>query len=144
MSLQVNAYVMLDGQANEAIRYYEAALGARTVFIQTMGQAPEEVTASLSDGQKERVAHAVLQIGDSVLYIADQVEDKRTVRGDRVSLCLTLDEPDAAQALYDALLPGSEVIEPLRSHYFSPAYGMLTDRFGVTFQIFTKRGGSSK
>ncbi|MFD1954474.1 VOC family protein [Paenibacillus thailandensis] len=137
--MQVNGYILLDGNAAEAIRYYEQTLGAEVLFSQTFGEAPEDVTAEMTDGQKRLVAHAVLKIGESVLFVADASEELTLTEGNRVSICLTTDRAEETRRIYEALLPGSNVPAPLQPLYFSPAYGMLTDRYGVTFQLFTKR-----
>lgn len=72
MTFQLTPYIMLDGKAKEAIRFYERAFDAQVLFMQTFGEGPENSASALSDDEKERVAHAVLKVGDTKLFVADE------------------------------------------------------------------------
>lgn len=140
MNVKFTPFIMLNGHANEAIRFYEKALGAQVVFKQTFGEMPEEGnTSPIPEEMKERIAHSVMVVGDSELYVSDSEPDQLLERGDQVNICLTVKEVSEADRIYDALRTEGKVLSPLQPLYFSPAYGMITDRFGVTFQIFTER-----
>lgn len=140
MNVKFTPFIMLDGHANEAIRFYEQALGAQVVFKQTFGEIPEEDnTSSMPEDMKERIAHSVMVVGGSELFVSDSEPGQLLERGDQVNICLTLKEVSEAERIYQALRAEGQVLLPLQPLYFSPAYGMITDRFGVTFQIFTER-----
>lgn len=126
---------MLDGDAREAIAFYEQALEAKVVFKQTFGEAGQAV----SEQTRDRVAHAVLKIGGAVLFVADTDPGVRFAQGKQVNICITIADKVQAQKYYEALKEGGQVDHPLQEVHFSPAYGMVTDKFGVTFQIFTQR-----
>ncbi|MFD0589337.1 VOC family protein [Paenibacillus sp. GCM10027627] len=140
MNVKFTPFIMLDGRANEAIQFYEQAFVAQVVFKQTFGEIPEDgVTSQMSEEVKKRVAHSVLVVGGSELFVSDSEQGQSLERGDQVNICLTLKEVSDAERIYDALRSEGKVLLPLQPFYFSPAYGMVTDRFGVTFQIFTER-----
>ncbi|SHE15426.1 Uncharacterized protein conserved in bacteria [Chlamydia abortus] len=138
MNVKFTPFIMLDGHANEAIRFYEQALGAQVVFKQTFGGIPEEGNASpMAEELKKRIAHSVLVVGGSELFVSDSEPNQQLERGDQVNICLTVKDVSDAERIYDALRSEGKVLSPLQPLYFSPAYGMVTDQFGVTFQIFT-------
>lgn len=138
MNVKFTPFIMLDGHANEAIRFYEQALGAQVVFKQTFGEIPEEGnTSPMAEELKKRIAHSVLIVGGSELFVSDSEPNQQLERGDQVNICLTVKDVSDAERIYDALRSEGKVLSPLQPLYFSPAYGMVTDRFGVTFQIFT-------
>ncbi len=139
MNVQFTPFIMLNGQANEAIRFYEETFGAAIVFKQTFGEAPRDGAAPMPEEMKARIAHSVLVVGGSELYVSDSELSQPLERGDQVNICLTVKEVAKAERLYAALSAEGKVLLPLQPFYFSPAYGMVTDRFGVTFQIFTER-----
>jgi PhnB protein len=139
MGLKAIPYIMLDGNAKEAIQFYEKALDAKLLFSQTMGEASNQGENPIPAEAKDRVAHAVLQVGETELYVADVLPGEAVQFGDQLSICLTIDDAEHAQKLYELLQEGGQVKVPLTQDYFSPAYAMLADKFGVTFQIFTKR-----
>lgn len=137
MNVKFTPFIMLDGHANEAIRFYEQALGAQVVFKQTFGEIPEEGNASpMAEELKKRIAHSVLVVGGSELFVSDSEPNQQLERGDQVNICLTVKDVSDAERIYDALRSEGKVLSPLQPLYFSPAYGMVTDQFGVTFQIF--------
>ncbi|WP_199621929.1 VOC family protein [Paenibacillus alkalitolerans] len=135
MTLQLIPFIMLDGNAKEAILFYEGSLDAKVAFKQTFGEGPETVP----EEAKERISHSVLKIGEAELFIADTFPDEPNQPGHRVQICITSPDMEKSKQFYDALQQGGQVITPLQEIYFSPAYGVITDKFGVTFQIFTRR-----
>jgi len=140
MNVKFTPFIMLNGVANEAIRFYEQALGAQVVFKQTFGEIPEDGGASpMAEELKNRIAHSVLVVAGSELFVSDSESGQPLERGDQVNICLTVKEVSEAERIYDALRSEGKVLLPLQPLYFSPAYGMVTDRFGVTFQVFTER-----
>lgn len=138
MIIQATPFIMLDGTASEAIRFYEQALGARVVFLQTFGDAPEG-TAEREESA-ERIAHCVLEIGMERLFVSDTLSGQAAGEQGHVQICLTTDDAGETRRLYNALRVGGQIEHELSAVYFSPAYAVVTDPFGVTFQLFTRRG----
>jgi len=138
MNVKLTPFIMLDGQASEAIPFYEQALGAQVVFRQTFGEIPQEGHPwTMTEELKERIAHCVLVAGGTELFVCDSEPNQQLERGDQVNICLTVKDASEAERLFDALRSDGKVLMPLQPVYFSPAFGMVTDRFGVTFQVFT-------
>ncbi|MDQ0060227.1 VOC family protein [Paenibacillus harenae] len=133
--LKAIPFIMLDGKAAEAIRFYEEALGATVVFKQTFGESPGG--ENFSSEEQERLAHSVLRIGDTQLFTADIGSDFPYKEGNQVNICLTTADVNQSRQFFQALQQGGQVNIPLGEVHFSPAYGVVTDHFGVTFQIFT-------
>jgi len=132
---QLVPFIMLDGNAKEAIEFYEKSLGAKVVFKQTFGEGPQPV----SEGEKDRIAHSVLKIGEAELMVSDTLIGQAPQAGNRLNICIISSDAEQSRQLYDALRQDGQVDIPLGEIFFSPAYGMVTDKFGVTFQVFTKR-----
>ncbi|MFC5650977.1 VOC family protein [Paenibacillus solisilvae] len=139
MALQLTPFIMLDGSAEEAIRFYEEALHGKLVFKQTFGEGPEDHDNPLPAHTKDRIAHSVLKIEDAELMCCDIVPGEPLHQGNQVTICLTASDADQAEQLFNALQEGGQVETPLAETYFSPVYGVVTDKFGVTFLVFTKR-----
>jgi PhnB protein len=138
MSLQLNAFIMMDGNAQEAILFYEKSLGAKVLFKQTVGEGPKNSEISLTADEKARVSHSVLKIGESEIMVSDNLPGQPFQSGNQVTICITADVKEEAKQIYEALKQEGQVNMPLQETYFSPAYGIVIDKFGVTFQIFTK------
>lgn len=139
MPFKATPFILLDGQAREAIRFYEAAFDARVVLVKTCGEAPDADVGSMSAEARNRITHSVLMFGGAELYVADCLPGEPAHAGLRVQICVTSPDVAASTRIFDTLKDGGEVVMPLAPIYFSPAYGIVRDRYGVTFQIFTER-----
>ncbi|WP_029192788.1 VOC family protein [Paenibacillus harenae] len=138
MTVQLNAYIMLDGKAAEAIAFYEKSLNAKVLFKETVGEGAGSPELPVPEEQKNLVAHAVLKVADSELFVADQIPGQPVHQGNLLTICITTTDIEQSRQFYEALRQDGRVEQPLGEQYFSPAFAVVTDRFGVTFQIFTK------
>ncbi|MBW7455971.1 VOC family protein [Paenibacillus sepulcri] len=139
MTMALMPYLMMDGNAEEAIQYYAQTLNAKVLFKQTVGEGPDNPDSPYSEDEKKRIAHSVLKVGETDFYVADLLPGLLPGGGNQITICLTTEDKDQAKQVYGSLQQEGHVIMPLQEIYFSPAYGMVTDKFGITFQIFTKR-----
>jgi PhnB protein len=138
MTLRLTPYLMLDGNAKEAIQYYKKVFDAEVVFSQTFGEMPENPEFPLSAEAKERIAHAWLKVGESDLMFSDTFPGQPPQIGDQVTICISTNDMERSKQIYEDLKQGGQVKMPLQETHFSPAYGIVTDKFGVTFQIYTE------
>ncbi|CAI6085166.1 VOC family protein [Cohnella sp. JJ-181] len=139
MSVQLVPFVMLDGRAGEAIDFYVTALGAEVSFVQTVEAGTEDPGQPETDSAQRRIAHSELKIGDALLMVADCDPGKPAREGDLLTICITTPHAEQTTRIYEALKEEGEVKVPLGAFHFSPAYGVVKDKFGVTFQCFTSR-----
>ncbi|MGZ7441174.1 VOC family protein [Paenibacillus sp. TH7-28] len=139
MTMRLTPYLVMNGNAKEAISFYEKALGATVVFAQSFGEMPENPEFPLPEEAKDRVSHAMLKVGETDLMFSDTFPGQPHQSGNQVTICLTTNDAEQAKRMFDALAEGGRIDMPLQETFFSPAYGSLTDKFGVPFQIFTER-----
>lgn len=137
MTVQLTTFLWMDGNAKEAIEFYKEALDASVLFVQTYGDAPEDPKFSLPANMKDLVAHAVVKIEESSIMIADMTPGKPHRSGNQVSICITTNDMEKSRKFYASLTQEGQVDMPLQQTHFSPGYAMVTDKFGVAFQIFT-------
>jgi PhnB protein len=123
MSLEMIPFFMMDGNAKEAITYYEKILAAEVAFIQMNG---------------DKVDHAVLKIGESQVMISDLISEIPYQKGNQVNICITTSDRKQAEQIYHSLIEEGKIHLPMCEMPFSPAYGIVTDKFGVCFQVFTQ------
>ena len=89
---------------------------------------------ALPPGSEDKVLHAVVRIGDTTLMVSDgRCSGQPVFQG----FALTITAPDVARAdeMFAALAEGGHVQMPLARTFFSPRFGMVTDRFGVLWMI---------
>lgn len=141
MVLRLNPYITLDGRTKEAIEFYKQALGAQVAGVLTFGEMPADPSYPLPEAAKDRVAHAMVKVGETDLMFSDTFPGQPTTVGDHVSICITTDDPAKTRQIFEALSPGSKVGMPVQETSWSPAYGIVTDKFGVMFQLTTEGKG---
>ncbi|MBM7566670.1 VOC family protein [Paenibacillus sacheonensis] len=138
MSLRLTPYFVMNGNAQEAIEFYERALGASVLFKQTFGEMPSNPDYPLPDSANNLIGHAMIKVGESDLMFSDTFGGDEARIGNQVTICITLQDVEEAHRIFNALSDGGQVVTPLMETHFSPAYGSVTDKFGITFQFFTE------
>ena len=138
MTMRLYPYLMMDGNAKEAIEFYTKALDANLLFSQTFGEMPENPEFPIPAEVKDRVAHATIKVGETELMFSDIFPGQPYQSGNQVTICLSTNDMGQSQKIFEALQQGGQVNMPLQETHFSPAYGIVTDKFGVTFQIYTE------
>ncbi|WP_066295577.1 VOC family protein [Bacillus sp. FJAT-29937] len=137
MSFKFIPYLMMDGNARDAIGFYEKVFNAEVMGILTFGQMPPNPEFPLPEEAKDLVSHATIRVGESELMFSDIFPGQPHQIGSQVTICITLNNADQAHQVFESLQDGGQVSMPLQKTDFSPAYGVVTDKFGVTFQVYT-------
>ena len=97
---------------------------------------PMLATIDRTTGTGDKVLHSCFRIGDSRIMASDgYCKGKPDFQG--FSLTLQAADKDEADRLFKALEPGGQVQMPLTETFFSPRFGMVADRFGVSWMIVT-------
>ena len=131
-SMQVGPYLFFNGRCDEALEFYRSALGAEVTHVMRFKESPEPDACPA--GAEEKVMHANLRIGDTTVMVSDgYCEGKPEFHG--FSLLISLDDGAEAERLFTALTNGGEVQRPLAKTFWSPRFGMVNDRFGVSWII---------
>ncbi|NRD77917.1 VOC family protein [Bacillus sp. BRMEA1] len=137
MSLKLIPYFVMDGNAKEAIHFYERALGAQVLFSQSFGEMPENPEFPIPAEAKDRISHATIKVGETELMLSDTFPGQPHQSGNQVTICISTDDANKAKEMFNALSDGGQVTMPLQETFFSPAYGSVIDKFGINFQVFT-------
>src|SRR3982074_2350494 len=126
--MQLNAHLSFNGQCQAALRAYEQCLGGSIVFMTAYGDSP--MADDVPAGWHDKIVHATLRIGDSVLTAADVPPDAyRKPQG--FSISLTPGTAEEAERIFNALAENGTVEIPLQETFWALRFGMLVDRFGT-------------
>ena len=130
----IEPYLFFGGRCEEALAFYGTALGASVSFMMRYSDSPEATPPGmLAPGFENKVMHASFQIAGNTLMASDGCDTNSNFNGFRLSLSLpTQAETERAFA---ALAEGGSVQMPLSKTFWSPSFGMLTDRFGLAWMI---------
>jgi len=136
--MQVQPYLFFDGRCEEAIEFYKSALGAEILLLMRFKDGPAPAAGKgcmVSPESADKVMHASLKIGDAMVMASDgQCTGHPSFQG--FSLSLTMPSEAEAKRLFHSLSEGGQVQMPLAKTFFSPCFGMVADRFGVSWMIY--------
>jgi len=128
----VQPYLFFDGRTEEALAFYRKALGAEVEMLMRFKDSPE--LANNPPGSEEKVMHSSFTLNGATLMASDgHCQGKPSFEG--FSLSLAAKDEAEAKRLFGALAEGGEVQMPLAKTFFSPSFGMVADRFGVSWMI---------
>ena len=126
-------FLNFDGDCRDAITFYAGVFGLdMPQNIMTYGNNPGE---SVTGSDADRVLYASLPIYGCNVMFADCPSGSGYVKGTNISLTLGTDDAGEIRRIYSALLAGGTEEMPLGKTFFSELYGMVRDRFGVTWQL---------
>ena len=133
--MQIQPYLFFNGRCEEAIDFYRNALGAEVEMMMRFKESPDPLPPGLiAPGFENKVMHASVRIGGAVMMASDGMAAGET---NFKGFSLSIDAPDAAgvDRLFNALAEGGSVTMPLGKTFWSPRFGMVSDRFGVGWMV---------
>ena len=130
----VQPYLFFGGRCEEALEFYRTALGAQVDFLMRYKESPEPTPPGrLPAGFENKVMHATFHIGGTTLMASDGCEEHATFEG--FSLSFVVPTEAEADRAFAALSVGGQVQMPLGKTFWSPRFGMVTDRFGIGWMV---------
>ncbi|WP_338470812.1 VOC family protein [Niallia sp. XMNu-256] len=135
--MRLSPYLMMNGNTKEAIQFYKKALNAEILFSQTFGEMPENPDYPLPAEAKELVSHAMIKVGESEIMFSDNFPGQTSQIGNQVTICISSKDAEKSKQIFESLQQDGQVKMPFQKTFFSPGYGIVTDKYGVTFQIHT-------
>jgi PhnB protein len=132
--MQVQPYLFFDGSCEAAGDFYTKAIGAEVTVMTRYRDMPEPRPPGLvPPGSEDKVMHMSMKLGESVIMAADDCTGRPKFSG--FSLSLTAKSEAEAEAYFAALSDRGEVRMPLATTFFAARFGMLIDRFGVSWMV---------
>lgn len=127
-------YLYFNGNCEEAISFYREALGAEIEMMMRFKESPDPLPEEMQNkGLDDKIMHACVTIDGNTLMMSDGCGDQPEFSG--FSLSLTIPAEADAQKTFNALADGGTVKMPLNQTFFSPCFGMVTDRFNVDWTV---------
>ena len=147
MSITTTTHLNFRGTAGQALEFYQKVFGG-TLTAATYADfgMPREVPGA------DKIVFGQVEAADGFRLMAydipgqDSTDNSTTAGTTRRENGTTITDRtffqslrgqtlEEVQTLWDALSDGAQIIEPLAASAWSPGFGMLTDRFGVTWVI---------
>ncbi|NNM86911.1 MAG: VOC family protein [Phycisphaerae bacterium] len=133
----IQPHLNFEGRCDEAIAFYRMALGAQVTMLMRYKDIPVDPDSKIckpSAESAEKVCHAALRVGETVISLTDGRNLGKPVFNG-IMLSLSVRNDAEARQFYTALSTGGTVVVPLGKTFFSSSFGMVTDRFGVCWMV---------
>jgi PhnB protein len=141
MIMQIQPYLFFEGRCQEAIEFYRRAVGAEVTALMRYKESPDP--GMIQPGSEDKVMHASFRVGETTVLASDgRCGGQPSFQG--FALSLTVSKESEAERFFGALVEGGQVIMPLTKTFFSPRFGMITDRFGVSWMVYVAPEGHAK
>ena len=136
--MQTQIYLFFDGRTEEALDFYKKTLGVEVEMLMRFKDAPPEARQGCAPGSENKVMHSCFKLGDQRVMASDgRNQGKPEFRG--FSLTLAVKSEAEVDRLFAALSDGGKVEMPLGKTFFSPRFGVLSDKFGVGWMVMVEQ-----
>ena len=130
--MHVQPYLNFDGRCDEALEFYNKAIGAKVAMLMRWKDSPEKSMCTSENADK--IMHSQFQIGDTTIMASD---GRNTGNPNFQGIMLSIAAKNEAEVdrLFNGLAEGGQVTMPLAKTFFSPKFGMVADKFGVGWMV---------
>ncbi|MGC1175570.1 VOC family protein [Polaromonas sp.] len=136
--MKVEPYLLFNGRCEEALNFYRTALGAEITGLMRFKENPEPMAGpngcAPPPGTEEKILHASFRIGETTVMASDgMASGNAEFKG--ISLTITVPTDAEAERLFKALSAGGQVQMAIGKTFYATAFGMVVDRFGVSWMV---------
>jgi len=134
--MKVQPYVFFDGKCDEALQFYQRALGAKVNALMRFSEAPDQ--SQIKPESKNKVMHAAFQIGETEILASDgYCLGAPAFQG----FALTINAANSAEALklFTGIAEGGKIQMPLDKTFFAASFGIAVDKFGVNWMVISDK-----
>ncbi len=128
----VNPYVSFNGNCEEAFNFYKDVFGTEIQGLMRWSDNPD--CGQMPADQQNQVMHTALPIGETVLMGSDSPMGP-VERGNAYNIAIGSTDLAETQRIFTGLSDGGNVTMPLQKTFWGANFGMLTDKFGVSWMI---------
>jgi PhnB protein len=141
--MNVQPYLSFEGRTEEALDFYSKAVGAQVNVKMRFRDMPKEATptdegcaGTIPESASEKIMHSEFKIGESLIMASDGFcSGKANFAG--VSLAIQAKDDSEAKRIFEGLSAGGQVQQPLIKTFFATSFGVLADKFGVSWMVVT-------
>ena len=135
----INTYLRFNGNCEAAFEFYKDIFGGEFQFLGRFADMPpQEGMPPIPDGDKNKVMHVTLPIGgDTILMGSDTMAPWNSDfnAGNNFSVSVHTDTKEKADRLFTALSDQGVVTMPMNKTFWGSYFGMLSDKFGISWMI---------
>ncbi len=127
--------INFDGNCRAAVEFYAKVFRSEVLGLITYGETPPEAGHAVPEADKDRIMYACVPIGGNNVMFGDYPAGSPFIVGNNLSPTIGVDSRAEAERLFQELSEGGTVDMELDKTFFAEQYGMVTDKFGVIWQV---------
>ena len=133
--MSLSPYLYFDGHCRDAFEFYKSVFGGDFIVMQTYADGPPEM--GVPDGEKDKIMHVSLPVGETVLMGSDTVSTfgEPAKPGNSFAISYQPKTKDEANKVFPQLAEGGSVAMELQETFWGSYFGMCKDRFGVHWMV---------
>ena len=136
-ALSAQPYLLFGGRCEEALEFYQRAVGAKVEQVMRFKENPDPKACDmLAPGFENKIMHTSFRIGDSLVMASDGMNASQKVSG--TSLAVSVKTEAEVDPIFNALAVGGSVTMPPGKTFWTPRFGMLTDKFGLGWMVMVE------
>jgi PhnB protein len=131
----VQPYLFFNGSCEQAMEFYKKALGAEVQMMMRYKESPQPPPPGMvPPGFENKIMHVSFRVGQTIVMASDGCSlEKPAFEGFSLSLAVATEAE--VDSIFNALADGGKIGMPLAKTFWSPRFGMVTDKFGVGWMI---------
>lgn len=135
---RVNIYLTFNGNCEEAFHFYKSVFGGEFPYMGRFNEMPADAGYPLAPEDANRIMHVSLPISNETTLMGSDTageSSKNFKQGNNFSISVLADTTTEADILFNKLAVGGQITMPLNNTFWGSYFGMLTDRFGISWQM---------
>lgn len=133
--MKISLFLNFDGCCRQALDFYETVFETKTEGLGLFSDMPPHPDHPLKEEDKNKVMFASQNICGTDFMFSDIPEGMDFQAGSQISPVVVGSDKDRLRVFFDRLKEGGHVVMELGPTFWSEQYGMVTDRFGITWQL---------
>jgi len=132
MVTRLNPYISFDGNAREAMEFYQTVFGGE-LDVSPWGDMPD--MPGNDPSMHDKLMHSQLTVNDSVTLMAADMPESSGPKGSPITISLSGEDEDQLRGWWEKLSDGGEVFAPFEKAPWGDTFGQCTDKFGVGWMV---------
>ena len=129
--MKLTPYLHFAGNAEEALNFYKNALGGEIIMLSRYGDSP----MPSDEDYKQKLIHSRLQFGDNLIMISDSFKGQPFSTHGNIQLSVEIENAAEIENIFNKMAEGGTITMPLADQFWGAKFGMLQDKFGVSWMF---------
>lgn len=132
-------YLMMDGNCEQAIKFYQETLDAKLMTIMRYKDAKLMGGADFDEKDALKVMHCSLEFAGNTIYMSDALQIHDRPKPGNIEITLEFESYEDQVDTYNRLSERGQVIMPLQDTFWGASFAKIIDKFGIPWSLnFTK------